>query len=374
MPSSESLRAHGIAALLGSSSSGIISPKGVNRIPRVVRRLLILVCFALATAAPCAAEEKHPEHLLKLATLAPEGSSWVQAMRNIDAEVRQKTDGVVGFKIYPGGVQGDEPVILRKMRIGQLHAGSFAGQGASMVLPDILAMEIPFLFDDYEEIDYVLERMDTFYQKGFEERGFILLGWSDIGFVHILSQKPIRASADIKGLKVWRLEKEPITAVIFAKAGVTSVPLSIPDVLLGLQTNLVEVVYAPPVAAIVLQWFTRVRYLTELPINYTLGTLLVSKRAFEKLSPQHQAILRTVAANHTRAQSLQNREENEEAVEVMEAHGLKLVVPMQEEIESFKQLVRDSIPELVGKAFSNQSFEMVNTHLRDFRRQRAARE
>ena len=374
MPSSEILRAAGYAALKGWSPWGIFAQDGANRTPRSASRLLILVCFALATTSPSPAEEKPPEHLLKLATLAPEGSSWVEAMRNIDAEVRRKTDGAVGFKIYPGGVQGDEHVILRKMRIGQLHAGSFAGQGASMVFPDILAMEIPFLFDDYQEIDYVLERMDAFYQEGFEERGFILLGWSDIGFVHILSQKPIRASADIQGQKVWRLEKEPITAVIFAKAGVTSVPLSIPDVLLGLQTNLVEVVYAPPVAAIVLQWFTRVKYLTELPINYTLGTLLVSKKAFQKLSPQHQAILRSVGADHTRKQSLQNRRENEEALKVMEAHGLKLVVPMQDEIESFKQLVRDSMPELVGKAFTEQSFEMVNTHLQDFRRQRAAGE
>ncbi len=348
-------------------------PSSTGRVVGVFGQLLIFVCFACAVIAPFSAEGENPKHLLKLATLAPEGSSWVNAMRSIDAEVRQRTEGAVGFKIYSGGVQGDENVILRKIRIGQLHAGSFAGQGASLVFPDILAMEIPFLFNDYQEIDYVLEQMDAFYQKGYEDRGFILLGWSDIGFVHILSQKPIRSTADIRGLKVWRLEKEPITAVVFAKAGVTSVPLAIPDVLLGLQTNLVEVVYAPPVAAIVLQWFTRIKYLTELPINYTLGTLLISKKAFFSLSPLHQTILRSVAANHTRKQSLQNREENQEAIKVMEANGVELVVPMQEEIESFKQLVRDSIPELVGKAFSEQSFEMVQTHLQIFRHQRDAR-
>lgn len=374
MHSSKLCRINCSAGPARRSRSGSRPQSIADWVPEVARRLLIIVCYALAASAPLPVEAEHPEHLLKLATLAPEGSSWVKAMRSIDAEVRQKTRGAVGFKIYPGGVQGDENVVLRKMRIGQLHAGSFAGQGASLVFPDILALEIPFLFNDYQEIDYVLEQMDTFYQKGYEERGFILLGWSDIGFVNILSQKPIRATADIRGLKVWRLEKEPITAVVFSKAGVTSVPLAIPDVLLGLQTNLVEVVYAPPVAAIVLQWFTRVKYLTKLPINYTLGTLLVSKKAFLKLAPQHQAIVRTVAATHTRKQSLQNRKENEEAVQVMKANGLELVVPMQEEIESFEQLVRDSIPELVGKAFSQQSFEMVHTHLGDFRRQRAARE
>ncbi len=312
------------------------------------------------------------KHLIKLATLAPEGSSWITLLRTIDTEVRQKTGGNVGFKIYPGGVQGDEDVMLRKIRVGQLHAGGFGGQGASDIFRDLLALEMPFLFDNYEEIDYVLEQMDAYYQKGYEENGFILLGWTDIGFVHILSKSPVYSRDAIKGLKVWRLEGEPITEVLFRKAEVTSVPLIIPDVLLGLQTNLVEVVYAPPSAAIVMQWFTRVKYITQLPINYTLGVLLVAKRKFDRLSSEQQTILREVSRRRVRQQVLQSRQDNREAFQIMQDQGVELVIPPQEEIQSFRELVRESIPELVGKAFSQEAFDLVHLHLDAFRQRQTA--
>ena len=307
------------------------------------------------------------QHLIKLATLAPEGSSWTKALRYIDAEVRQRTKGEITFKIYPGGVMGDEDVILRKIRVGQLHAGGFGGPGASKVFNDLLALEMPFLFHDYDEIDYVLEQTESFYRAGYAANGFILLGWADIGFVHILSKNPIRASSDIKGLKVWRLEDEPITEVLFRKAAVSSVPLIIPDVLLGLQTNLVEVVYAPPAAAIVMQWFTRVKYITKLPINYTLGALLISKRKFTRLSTEQQNILREVCRKHMLQQVAQSRRDNGEALNVLQAQGLQLVDPIEKEIQSFKDLVRESTPELVGKAFSKESYDLVKAHLSTFR-------
>ncbi|MDE2734408.1 MAG: TRAP transporter substrate-binding protein DctP, partial [Gemmatimonadota bacterium] len=147
--------------------------------------------FAVVAALVANSVAAQPNHLLKIATLAPEGSSWAKVLRTIDADVRRETNGNVGFKIYPGGVQGDEKVVLRKMRIGQLHGGNFGGQGVSQTLPDVLALQMPFLFDSYAEVDYVLEKMDAFYRQGYEERGYVFLGWADIGFVHILSQQPV---------------------------------------------------------------------------------------------------------------------------------------------------------------------------------------
>ena len=332
---------------------------------RPILSVLFILVGILWPAIPAPAQK----HTIKLATLAPEGSNWVKAMRAIEDEVVQKTNGEVRFKIYAGGVQGDEDVMLRKIRTGQLHAGGFGAQGLSRIFADVLALEMPFLFKNYEEIDYVLEQMDAFYQEGYEKNGFVLLGWVDIGFIHILSQQPIHGAEDIKGLKVWRLEGEPITEVLFRKAGVASVPLIIPDVLMGLQTNLVEVVYASPTAAIVLQWFTRVNYLTELPINYTLGALLIDKQIFYRLSPEQQDILLQAARTHMHQQTLQNRKENQEAVKVMQDQGLELVTPPTSEIQSFKDLVQESIPELVGTAFSQESFALIQKHLADFRTQ-----
>lgn len=324
----------------------------------------ILALVVLFTAGETAAK---PKNILKIATLGPEGSSWVNSLRNIDREVRETTDGRVGLKIYPGGVQGDEKVVLRKIRIGQLHGGGFGGQGISQIFPDLLALEMPFLFNDYGEIDHVLNAMEEFYRQGYAQNGYTFLGWVDIGFVYILSQQPIRTVEDIRRQKVWQLTDEPITEVLFRLAGVKSVPLTIPDVLLGLQTNLVDVVYASPAAAIVLQWFTRVKYLTQLPINYTLGAFLIDERSMRKIAAEDRAALTAIARRHMATLSRQSRRENQEALAVLKTHGLKIVDASPEDVETFKKLVIATEVELAGTAFSKKSHQLIQRHLREYR-------
>ncbi len=308
---------------------------------------------------------------LKIATLAPDGSGWVNTLRDIDNEVRERTGNKVRLKIYPGGVQGDEDVMIRKIRVGQLHGGGFGGTGTSAIFPDVLALEMPFLFEDYDEIEHVLAQTQGYYRRGYAEQGYVLLGWFDIGFVYLFSQKPIAGVDDIRGLKVWRLQGEPVSEVLFARIGVTSVPLSIPDVLLGLQTDLVEVVYTSPAAAIVLQWFTRVGYYSTLPINHVLGAFLVDRRAFAKLSEEHQQILSEVSDRHIRAQRTLNRAENKEALRVISNHGVVAVDFPPPEVESFEQVVAESLPDLKGRAFSDESYEMVHGYLGEYRQRRA---
>ncbi len=323
--------------------------------------------FAVVAALIANSVAAQPNHLLKIATLAPEGSSWAKVLRTIDADVRRETDGNVGFKIYPGGVQGDEKVVLRKMRIGQLHGGNFGGQGISQTLPDVLALEMPFLFNDYAEVDYVLKKMDAFYRQGYEKRGYVFLGWADIGFVHILSQQPVATIEDMRSQKVWQLPDEPLTSVLFRLAGVTSVPLNIPDVLLGLQTNLIDVVYASPSVTIVLQWFTRAKYVTQLPINYTLGAFLIDKRTFAKIPAAEREHIHRIAQQHMAALNQRNRQENDEAMTVLQANGLALVEVSPKDIETFKGLVTSAEAELVGRAFSREAHEQIARHLQDFR-------
>ena len=253
------------------------------------------------------------------------------------------------------------------MRIGQLHGGNFGGQGVSQTLPDVLALQMPFLFDSYAEVDYVLEKMDAFYRQGYEERGYVFLGWADIGFVHILSQQPVATVEDMRAQKVWQLPDEPLTSVLFRLAGVTSVPLNIPDVLLGLQTNLIDVVYASPSATIVLQWFTRAKYVTQLPINYTLGALLIDKRTFAKIPAADREHIHRIARQHMAALNQRNRRENDEAMTVLQANGLSLVEVNPKDVETFEGLVASAEAELVGRAFSREAHEQIAQHLQDFR-------
>ena len=340
----------------------------ISEIPGRCRTLAVLASgIAMALWAPASAETAT---VLKMSTLAPEGSGWTRALHEMDADLRAATGDVLRLRIYAGGVQGDEDVMLRKIRIGQLQGAALGGIGVSRVCREVLALEMPFLFERYEEIDYVLKQMEGYFQAAFLEQGYVLLGWADIGFVHLLSGEPVRGTGDLRGRKVWRLQGEPITEVLFEKAGVTSVPLAIPDVLLGLQTNLVDVVYASPAAAILLQWFTRVRYYTELPINYTLGAFVLHRKYFDRLSEEQQKLLTGTAAARIHEHNLRGRGDNEEALRVMRAEGLRPVTPSEAEVASFRSLVDDSTPELVGRAFSASAYEQILGHLADFRGRR----
>ncbi|MCK5553689.1 MAG: TRAP transporter substrate-binding protein DctP, partial [Deltaproteobacteria bacterium] len=217
---------------------------------------LILGCQVLAEASE--------QHIIKLATLAPEGSPWMNTLHKINDEIKKKTGGKVKLKVYPGGVLGEDRDMLRKIRIGQIHGGGFTGTGLSVINRDIAVMGIPFLFRDYGEVDYIVDKTEGHFRRGFEEKGYVLLGWSEIGFVYLLSNVPVTSVKQLKGAKVWSLEGDPLASPVLRKAGVTPIPLSIPDVLMALQTNLIDVVYASPLAAIALQWFTKVKYMTNL--------------------------------------------------------------------------------------------------------------
>ena len=329
--------------------------------------ILLSVAFLTSFLFPSLIAEPLCAQTLKIATLAPEGSGWTEALHRIDRRIRAATADSVQLKIYAGGIQGDERVVLRKMRIGQLHGGGFAGPSMSQILPDILALQLPFLFGDYREVDYVLDNTKADFSNRYKQKGFVFLGWADIGFVHLLSQVPISNLDDIKSYPVWRLEGEPITEILFRLGNVRSIPLTIPDVLLGLQTDLVKVVYSSPAAAIVLQWFTRVSYINEQPINFALGAFLLSERAFSTLSQTHRDALRQISEEEMRALTMEMRQENSEALTVLQNNGVQLNNVSPSDLDSFKELVKQTIEELIEGPMPPELHDRVQGLLAQYR-------
>jgi TRAP-type C4-dicarboxylate transport system substrate-binding protein len=315
-----------------------------------------------------ASVEAREQYIIKLATLAPEGSLWMNTFHKINDEIERKTAGRVKLKAYPGGVLGDDRDMLRKIRIGQIHGGGFTGTGLSLINGDIAVTGIPFLFQNYGEVDYVLARTDEQFRKGFEKKGYVLLGWSEIGFVYLLSNVPITSAEDIRGAKVWLLEGDPIASPVLRKAGVVPIPLGIADVLMALQTNLVDVVYAAPLATIALQWFTKVKYMTDLPLIYSLGGVLVSKRIFGTIPSNLQEIVKKVFQYHSSLLNVRTRRDNDEAIRVMVKQGIKLVTPTDEEAKIFKQISREAIDELGNKVFSKDVLAEVRSHIDQYRK------
>jgi len=305
---------------------------------------------------------------IKIATLAPEGSSWIKTFHAIDAEVRTKTDKQVGFKFYPGGVMGDEKDMLRKVHIGQIHGAALTSAGLSAIFSEMDVFQIPFLFESHLEVDYVIEEMDAFFRKGFDENGYILLGWSEGGFVRLMSTTPVASLADLRKLKVWTWADSPMTKVIFDQANISAIPLSVPDVLVGLQTGLVDVVYAPPSGAIALQWFTKTKYMTDVNLIYLIGGLVMQKKVFNEISPDHQKILLETCRRRLNELKTTVRKENQEAIQVMVKHGVKIITPTAAQVADFKKISDQAMQRLEGNSFSKKIREEVIRKLETYRK------
>jgi len=326
---------------------------------------LSLLVFLFFTSPVYGAEKNV---VIKLGTLAPEGSSWIKTFNTLNAEVMKKTESKVQFKIYPGGVLGDETDMLRKLKIGQIQGVALTSAGLSALFKEMDVLQIPFLFQTYEEVDATLKKMDSFFRKGLEDNGYVLLGWSEAGFVYLMSTVPIASLADLKKAKVWTWEDSPMSKAIFDEAGVKAIPLTIPDVLVGLQTGLVEVVYAPPAGAISLQWFTKIKYLTDVPLIYMAGGVVVKKDLFKQISQASQNLILESFQQHLDQLKVITRNENRDAINVMVKNGVKIITSSKSQIDEYKRLSNNAIGHISGPTFSKKVFDETTSFLESYRR------
>jgi TRAP-type C4-dicarboxylate transport system substrate-binding protein len=321
--------------------------------------------FLFLTLAAMGAEKIF---LIKMGTLAPEGSSWMKTFNALNAEVIKKTENKVQFRIYPGGVLGDEMDMLRKLKIGQIQGAALTSSGLSTLFKEMNVLQVPFLFQTYDEVDATLKKMDPFFRKGLEDNGYVLLGWSEAGFVYLMSTVPIASVADLKKAKVWTWEDSPMSKAIFDEAGVKAIPLTIPDVLVGLQTGLVEVVYAPPTGAISLQWFTKVKYLTDVPLIYLAGGVVVKNDIFKRIPQTSQNFILESFQQHLDQLKIITRNENLDAIKVMVKNGVKIITPSKDQIDEYKRLSNKAIGHISGQIFSKKVLDEVSSFLESYRR------
>jgi TRAP-type C4-dicarboxylate transport system substrate-binding protein len=331
------------------------------------RRPTALVIFLLISTllSPRLAWGQSPV-IIKLATLAPDGSSWMQVVKAATDEIRQKTGNAVQFKIYPGGVMGDERDMVRKMHIGQIHAAMLSSASLASLYSEIDVLQIPFLFNSYPEADFVVGKMEEGFKKGLEKNGYVALGWTEAGFVYLMSTVSVDTLEKLRRAKVWIWSDSPMARAIFEEAEVIGVPLSIADVLVGLQTGLVEVVYAPTSVAVALQWFTRIKYLTDAPLNYMLGGLVVKKEAFDPISPDHQAVVKEVFGHHMKRLKEIVRAENQEALSVMQTQRLKIIAPGTAQLTEFKAISEKAMQKESSHKYSPRIKEEVLSWLKAY--------
>jgi len=279
---------------------------------------------------------------IKLATIAPEGSSWMDSMRAGAAEIGERTDGRVKFKFYGGGVQGNDKQVLRKMRIGQLHGGAFTSNALNDLQKDSQLYAMPMLFNNLDEVRFARDRMDDKLRSLVEQAGYVNFGFAGGGFAHIMSNRPIANLGDLAGLKIWVPDGDRIAYEASKALGISPVIMPLTDVMTGLQTELIDTVMSPPAATIILQWNTKVSYITELPLSYIFAMLVVDKKYFDKIQAGDQAIVREVMEEIYRGFDRQGNEDNERAYKALLDEGMTAVTPDQGEVPKWRQAIRSS--------------------------------
>lgn len=326
------------------------------------------IVFLFLTGSASAKDRNDKTYTIKFATLAPEGSTWMNVMRELDKEIREKSNNRMKFKIYPGGVSGDEKDVLRKIRIGQLHSGGFSGVGMGQILPEARVLDLPFLFDDAEEVDLIYNNFFDYFFDAFSKKGYTLLGWIEVGPVHIFSNKPISSIDDMAGIKMWMWEGDPLANEMFKALGIAPYPLSITDVLLSLQTGLIDTVYGSPLAAISLQWFTRIKYISIFPIANASGSVLISNKFFNKLPSDLQKLLLEISKKHLGRLVALTRKDNDNSIKAMEKAGITIVShPKKEDQEAFAKAGERVRNNLVNKLYSKELLEKVVSTLHSVR-------
>jgi TRAP-type transport system periplasmic protein len=329
---------------------------------RMLTRLVLGTLLTAATAIANAAD-------IKIATVAPDGSRWMQQMRAGAEEVSARTGGRVAIKFYPGGVMGNDAQVLRKIRIGQLQGGAFTAGGLGERYGALNLYGIPLLFRSLDEIDAVRAQFDPEIAAGLERAGFVTFGFIEGGFANLLSNEPIQSVEDMRRKKVWVPEGDAISFLAMEAMGLSPSVLPVTDVLTGLQTGLIDIAFASPVAALVLQWHTKVKYITDLPVSYSMGVFAIEKSVYSGLSAEDQRVVREVMGRYIQGLDREARDDNREATEVLAKSGLQTVTVNDEDVEGWRKTIESIHPQLRARPDIDAAmFDRMLAALAEYRR------
>jgi len=317
---------------------------------------LVLAAFALpGTTTTSKAEESYT---LRIATLAPAGSSWMKIVNAWNKTLQEKTKGRLKIRTYPGGAQGDERDFIRKMRVGQLDGAVVTMTGMSMVVRAMIVLVLPGFLDTYEELDRVRAKMAPEFEAMFEKEGFKLVGWGDAGRNRLFAAKPFRSPSDLKSLRPWVWKDELVFVELYDVIGANAVRLGVPEVYPALQTRMIDMVSSSALTAVALQWYTRVKYMTGWNSAIIAGGTMMRKDKFDELPLDLQEIFQSTA---NRAHDLINktiRKDDEEAYKLVVKRGIQVVDAgdAKAEWDAAYKKVRDNF---TGRLFSKSLLDAV---------------
>ncbi len=330
----------------------------------LARSLALLCSLGFGASAPA--------QVVKMATLAPEGSPYQLILKEMGEKWKALSGGKVELRLYPGSVAGDDADVVRKMRLGTLGAGLITSVGVANIDKSVYALQLPMLYRSTEEVDYVLSKMGPKVEAALEAKGFVVLHWADAGWVRFFTKSPVTVPEQLKAMKLFAWAGDTDAIEIWKQAGFNTVPLPSTEISTALQTGLVNALPTTPQAAVLLQWYTHAPNMTDVKWALLLGASLISKTTWEKIPAELRPALMKAAREAGEKLRAESASAGVRDVEAMKKRGLK-VVPVDAAAEAqWRQLVENAYPKIRGKVIPAEAFDEARKHLADFRSQKGA--
>jgi TRAP-type C4-dicarboxylate transport system substrate-binding protein len=334
-----------------------------------MNRLSLLSITALAgLAAFGSARPAHADNVeLRMATLAPAGSPWMEVLDKASSEIKDKTSGRVTLKYFEGGQQGDEKDFVRKIKLGQLDGAAVTSIGLAMIDESIRVLELPMMFESPEEVDYVADKMWPHFQEKFAKKGFKLQDRGEVGWIYFMSKAKVESLKDLKGQKLWMWGDDQLVGAMFKKLALNGVPLGVPEVDAALTSGKIEACYGSPVAAVALQWYSKIKYMTSMPMSFAIGATIVSLDSLKKISAEDQKTVEEIAKAQAKKLRKTIRKANEDARSTMTRKGITVVQTPVAMVDEFTKQAHDAWTELAGKIYSKDELDMVIKYRDEYR-------
>ncbi len=325
---------------------------------------LLLATAGLLHAGPAAAQTVQ----LRLGSLVPKNSLYHQQLLQMGEAWRAAQGAGAKFVVFTDGSQGGEAELARRMRIGQLQGALLSVVGLREIEPSIAALQnLPLLFRSWDEVDHVREKMRPAMEKKFLDKGFVVLGWGDAGWVRFFSKTAAFRPDDYKGMKFFAWGSEAEQQAIMKSLGYTPVPLETVDILPSMQTGMINVVPSTPYFALASQVFSSAPHMLEINWAPIVGALVLTKKAWDSLSPAGQQALRQAGDQAGVEMRAKARKEVDEAVDAMKKRGLVVNRPSPEQMREWQTLAEQLYPRIRGSMVPADTFDEVFTHLKAYR-------
>ena len=309
----------------------------------------------VATARPVRADNVE----LRIATLAPSGSPWMEVLDKAAAEIKDKTASRVSMKYFEGGQQGDERDFVRKIKLHQLDGAAVTSIGLAMIDESIRVLELPLMFNSPEEVDYVADKMWPHFQEKFAKKGFLLQDRGEVGWIYFMSKAKVESLNDLRGQKLWMWGDDELVGAMFKKLGLNGVPLGVPEVDAALTSGKIDTCYGSPVAAVALQWYSKIKYMTSMPMSFAIGATVISVDAYKKLSPEDVKLVEDIGKSSSRKLRKVIRKANDDNRETMTRKGVTVVQTPVAMVDDFTKQATEIWADLTGKIYSKEELKMV---------------